>query len=85
MHTKYPLTCLDPNCCCIESKPKCGVETGEEDEEGEAAADVETPRPGGPTTWFLLGTPPLPPDCMPNSITLVNETTPKEETGGEVI
>lgn len=66
LHPKT-LTCLDPICCCcccIESNPKCGVDTAEEDEDGDAAEDVDAARPPGPTR---LGPPPPPPtDCMQN-------------------
>lgn len=48
----------------MESKPKWGADTADDDEEGEAADDVDAARPAGPAPGFRLGPPPPPPDCI---------------------
>lgn len=42
------LTCLDPSCCCcrFESNPKRGVDTGEDEDDGDAEED------DGPSAGF---------------------------------
>lgn len=91
--TKLPLgwlkfythsTCLEAICCCgccccTESYPQWGVETADDDEEGEAADDVDVARPTGPTPRFRLGpAPPPPPDCIKNNSNFFNYSSPQK-------